>query len=449
MICLKIDAATRLDRSMLGLNIQFIKHGKIMLRTLGIKELKERHTAEYLKEIILKTLKEYEINYTQIYSITTDNGANMIKTVNLLQQSDEMAENNEQEPEDIDSNEEVTVKEYNNFIEIENVANDLLTSFNTNIISLVRCWAHTLQLCVDDALKDRNQVIAKARKAAKKLRTPTILVLIKKMKLRKPIVDCPTRWHSTCDMLERLSILQEFCKDMAPSHNELHLKEGEWTQINNIVSALLPAKIATKKLQSEQLTIGDCYSSWVTCQLETSKINNIISDLVVNSMKKRESKLLENGAFLAGVFLDARYHVLLKEEQRLKAQLHLKEIWETIKMLNESEKYNEIENSSTDSSELETDELEILLKSKENKVIKNSSNNETGSDIAEKESEEIPTIASISDLATNNRCAVRRLSKDYANKGGGDYVYNIDGNKIYHLFDAPHLRHITYDGKRG
>lgn len=44
MISMKVDAVTRLDRSFLGINIQYVKNAQITLRTLALKELKEEHT---------------------------------------------------------------------------------------------------------------------------------------------------------------------------------------------------------------------------------------------------------------------------------------------------------------------------------------------------------------------------------------------------------------------
>lgn len=44
MISLKVDAATRMGRSFLGINIQFMKEGSIQLRTLAVRELKQSHT---------------------------------------------------------------------------------------------------------------------------------------------------------------------------------------------------------------------------------------------------------------------------------------------------------------------------------------------------------------------------------------------------------------------
>ena len=74
----------------------------------------------------------------------------------------------------------------------------------------LRCAAHTLQLAVDDALKQSSlkSDIAKARHVCKILRNPSIIVILKKLKRKKPILDCVTRWHSTCDMLQRLLLLK-------------------------------------------------------------------------------------------------------------------------------------------------------------------------------------------------------------------------------------------------
>lgn len=44
MISMKIDAVTRLDRSFLDINIQYITDRKILLRTLALAELTEKHT---------------------------------------------------------------------------------------------------------------------------------------------------------------------------------------------------------------------------------------------------------------------------------------------------------------------------------------------------------------------------------------------------------------------
>lgn len=83
-VSLKVDAATRLDRGFLGINVQFLEAGIIHMRTLGIIELTERHSSEYLQETIEKVLKIYDFDIANIYSFTSDNGATMVKLGRLL-----------------------------------------------------------------------------------------------------------------------------------------------------------------------------------------------------------------------------------------------------------------------------------------------------------------------------------------------------------------------------
>lgn len=59
LILTKVDAVTRVDRSFLGVNIQYIKNAKIILRTLALKELKEKHTGNLYIHIYIYILILY------------------------------------------------------------------------------------------------------------------------------------------------------------------------------------------------------------------------------------------------------------------------------------------------------------------------------------------------------------------------------------------------------
>jgi len=47
LISLKLDAVTRLNRSFLGVNMQYIVENSIKLKTLGLIELTESHTGKF------------------------------------------------------------------------------------------------------------------------------------------------------------------------------------------------------------------------------------------------------------------------------------------------------------------------------------------------------------------------------------------------------------------
>lgn len=52
LISLKIDCVKRHNRSIMGVNIQYVKNGKVCLATLAMKEVHEQHTADNLKKLV-------------------------------------------------------------------------------------------------------------------------------------------------------------------------------------------------------------------------------------------------------------------------------------------------------------------------------------------------------------------------------------------------------------
>uniref|UniRef100_A0A182NT06 DUF4371 domain-containing protein n=1 Tax=Anopheles dirus TaxID=7168 RepID=A0A182NT06_9DIPT len=143
LLCLKIDSATRLGRHILGINIQFCdpEQNDIVIYTIGMVELNDRHTGKFLKAKIMEILVLYEISLDQIFTVTCDNGANMIAAVKQLQSDLQIMINPLEDTNGrIDQSDHVDVTET---IEKE---------FH-NIITLVRCAVHTMQLSVVDVIK--------------------------------------------------------------------------------------------------------------------------------------------------------------------------------------------------------------------------------------------------------------------------------------------------------
>lgn len=77
------------------------------------------------------------------------------------------------------------------------------------------------------------------------------MYLIKKEKLKAPILDCLTRWHSTCDMLGKIQHLKNFIQNMSANDSKFKkccLNTADWLHVETIYDALLPAKICTKNI---------------------------------------------------------------------------------------------------------------------------------------------------------------------------------------------------------
>lgn len=143
MFSLKIDTATRLGRSILGVNAQFISNGNVEVRILAMLEMNDRHTAENLKKEIERILTRYDCTLQQVVSITTDNGANMVKCVALLEnaQGEEITIDDEVIEEDDLQREE-------NGDDAEMIVMNSLEDYTVvqGTLKCVRCASHTLQV---------------------------------------------------------------------------------------------------------------------------------------------------------------------------------------------------------------------------------------------------------------------------------------------------------------
>lgn len=84
IVHVKLDLARRQRKSVLGINIQFMKDDEIVVRTLSKMQVNSSHTGEYICALLMQALDEYNINYSQVHSITTDNGKNVLKSVELF-----------------------------------------------------------------------------------------------------------------------------------------------------------------------------------------------------------------------------------------------------------------------------------------------------------------------------------------------------------------------------
>ena len=118
LLMLKIDSATCRDHSVLGINAQYSDGKGVVLRTLAVRDLTERHTPEYISTVVMDVLRQYNISLQQVYSVTTDNGANILKAVTLMtdlqergvSNEDATGEETEQTGEDVGNQEEPTLQ---------------------------------------------------------------------------------------------------------------------------------------------------------------------------------------------------------------------------------------------------------------------------------------------------------------------------------------------------
>lgn len=83
-VSLMVDIAKKNNVSFLGVSMQFAVDSAIRVRSLGMMQLKESNTAQYIKEVISNCLAHFDIELDQVTSITTDNGSNMLAMIDLF-----------------------------------------------------------------------------------------------------------------------------------------------------------------------------------------------------------------------------------------------------------------------------------------------------------------------------------------------------------------------------
>ncbi|XP_033225551.1 uncharacterized protein LOC117178291 [Belonocnema kinseyi] len=89
----------------------------------------------------------------------------------------------------------------------------------------------------------------------------------------------------------------------------------------------MPAKIATKRLQEENLLLTDFIVAWKQCMFEIQEVNTSLAKSLVKNMETRLQTPMESEVLLAAMLLDLRVCTLLTIEQEEQAIQHLRKLW--------------------------------------------------------------------------------------------------------------------------
>ena len=222
---LSVDGwSSRAQDSYVGTTAHFIdKNWLLQTYTLATHPMDDRHTAINLQQLFTLVTEDWEIE-NKIIGVVHDNAQNICLAIDLL----------------------------------------------PNVPYSVSCAAHTLQLCIKDAMNSVSrfeEVIKKGAKIVQHFKHSTVATTalqnkqqqlqLKELKL---IQSCPTRWNSTYDMCDRLvrnrdaivSVLGDRQVTTLNVALKLEMQEQDWITLGEIITILEPIELATKELCSEQ-----------------------------------------------------------------------------------------------------------------------------------------------------------------------------------------------------
>lgn len=253
-LCLTTDVWTDTlnTRSYLGMAAHFVLNEKLTSIVIGVTELSERHTSDYLGQWLSSICTEWHIKMDNVVAVVTDNAANIVKAVNDI--------------------------------------------FGKN--KHLPCFAHTLNLVATTLLKENREIEAFCDKV-KALVTFFKQSVIAADELRKyeqkKLIQCvPTRWNSVYYMLERFIELSEGISLVLLKFPKAPpmLSASELQLAREIIQVLSPIEAATKEICGESYVTGSKVIPLINCLKK--KIDNLAADLSSSAAMKLLHSLSTN-----------------------------------------------------------------------------------------------------------------------------------------------------------
>lgn len=269
---------TMSTKSFLGLTGHYVLENKFHSVTIGVIELDQSHTAQYLGERILSICEDWYIFPSKVTAVVTDNGANIVKAV-----SDVFGKNKH-----------------------------------------LPCFAHTLDLVaskITDHVQSVKDIIEKIRAIVTYFKQSVAAsdLLRKAQDSQTPlrlIQSVPTRWNSKYYMLERFLKLYEFVAAILiknPKSPEM-ITALELKKVKEVLNILGPIEAVSREMCGEKYLTASKVIPIINClckQLENFKPATedvlALKTLTISELSNRFGCIESNKIYAVSTILDPRF----------------------------------------------------------------------------------------------------------------------------------------------
>lgn len=114
---------------------------------------------------------------------------------------------------------------------------------------------------------------------------------------------------------------------MAVTDDSFAVSPAQWKNIETITKILSEPYKLTMELQRKNYILSDFFGDWFRVKRKLQSISHDLADSLAKNMERREDRILNNKLMLSSVYLDPRYNMLLKDEQKKHAVIYLCTLW--------------------------------------------------------------------------------------------------------------------------
>lgn len=296
-VCLDEWTKKSLTSSFLGISACFYDPRDNVARhiVLCIKQIQHPHTGEMLKDAVLDTISEWNIDSSKVLMLVTDNGANVVKAMRLLREdaaAKEIEYKESEGVEDSDSTHEDQLEAESStnleeddsddtdsvFSEDDEDEDDENLQFPNLSFRHMPCMAHTLQLVIKKAFSVTTcSLVSKVRAIVGHIRRSGVAVQkLLDITGKTLTTDNATRWNSSYLMMKRLSELRHGVNQVIETMNIDSLRVAEWDELVNFVSLLEPFAELTNVLQSDSHSLSYIIPSLLDLQYHLQQFPHLI-----------------------------------------------------------------------------------------------------------------------------------------------------------------------------